>query len=253
MDTFFKGNEHHAALMRNLGGNVNVKSPGQNVAVNIRRSTRDETLERAPRTNTDEVDERAYHAHGMALERKQAERAQGNRGTGKNAGAFHKLRATVRGAIANGEMAKALPHKLGDYSIEQAYSDLRSVPLPSAADAFKSLRKTMAKTARSLGNTTLAKSLEAGYDSNSATLTRGSALRKQSLEKRLKSTVVGGDPKPAKPKLMNKSECRAAAFKAMSAGKIAPRDAQTIDTCLTMDRRIPDALMKALRAQHEGK
>lgn len=62
-----------------------------------------------------------------------------------------------------------------------------------------------------------------------------------------------GDPKPAKPKLMNKSECQAAAFKAMSAGKIAPRDAQTIDTYLSMDRRIPDALMKALRAQHEGK
>lgn len=253
MDTFFKGNEHHAALMRNLGGNVNVKSPGQNVAVNIRRSTRDETLERAPRANTDEADERAYRACRTALDRKQAERAQGNRGTGKNAGAFHKLHAKVRDAIANGEMAKALPYKLGDYSIEQAYSDLRSVPLPSAADAFKSLRKTMAKTARSLGNTTLAKSLEAGYDSNSVTLTQGSTLRKQSLDKRLQSTVGGGDPKPVKPKLMTKSQCQAAALKGLNSGKLTASQCQHIDVSLSMDRRIDDATMATLRELQGGK
>lgn len=236
-EPFFKGSAHHAALIRNLGGSVAHTNPGQNVAVKIRNNTRDETLEPARRTSLNEegtpktTAEHIDHLH----------RTEGNRG--KNRGAFDKLRARVRDAIANGEMAKAVPYKPGDYSIERAMSDLRRVPMPNTAGSLKTLRKSMAKVARSMGNATLAKSLDAGYGSNSATLTGGSALRKQSLDKRLQSTVVGGDPELTGEHILK------AAGAALYAGQIDAQDAQAIQHHVNMTGKCPEPLLKKLRGE----
>lgn len=249
---------HASALSRHLksaGAHKSQTKPGQNIAVNIRCSTKDETLVGADRRPAPDADaERAY------LKRKAALESNGTpRTTGKNASAFDKLRAGLRQYVReNGgaeHMAKAVPT---DDGLDQAALMRQLKAGPKAAprgSLLKSLMPSFDNAAKGLGIANpLKKSLAAGTDSNSAALTGGSALRRQSISKRVASTTVGGDPKPApKPTLMTKSQCQAAALKAMNAGKIAPQDAQTIDTCLSMDRRIPDALMKVLRAAHEGK
>jgi hypothetical protein len=238
VDTFFKGNEHHAALMRNLGGSVGGGDPDQNVAVNIRRSTRDKTLEpvRRAAVDKDPLPHRTANALTDHLHRTEDDRD-------KNRGAFDKLLARVRDAGANGEMAKAAAYKLGDYSIEQVYADLKSVPVGSTAGASKALGKSMAKLARSLGNATLAKSLESGYGTDSATLTGGSAIRKQSLSKRAVSTTVGGDPVPTGEQILK------AASAALYAGQIDATDAQQIQHQVNTRGTCDDALLKKLRGE----
>ncbi|MFM0752607.1 hypothetical protein [Paraburkholderia strydomiana] len=237
--------QHRQHVMRHVDS-INTPPPSNPKKV-IQASTRD--LIDGPRHNPDEVAEREYVKRKSAME--SAKR-------GRNAGAFDKLRRQIREHVAtHGELTKAVPHVPGDYSIEQAYADLKSVPLPNkarAAGASKALGKTMATAARNLGNAVLAKALEAGYNSDSATLTGGSALRRQSLDKRLQSTVVGGDPKPApKPSLMTKSQCQAAALRGLNTGKLTAWQCQHIDVALSMDRRIDDATMATLRELHGGK
>lgn len=238
-EPFFKGNAHHAALMRNLGGSGNTHQQSHapaNPATAIRRSSPDESLQRH---NPEAEAETAY-------ERRRKKMSGGN----SNAGAFDKLRRQVREHVAeHGPLEKAIP---GDYSIGQAMSDLRSVPLPSTAGASKLLLKGMAKTARALGNANLAKSLEAGYGSDSATLTGGSALSKQSLSKRVASTTVGGDPKSAKKREPTGDEILKAASAALYAGQIDAKDAQAIQHHVGMTGKCPEPLLKKLRDDEDA-
>jgi hypothetical protein len=209
-------------------------------------STTRDALDGPSAQQSDEYAENAYV-------RKMMERGRARRGSGKN-GSFDSLRAKVREHTAGSEpMTKSTPSTPGDYSIEQAMSDLRSVPVPRSAGASKPLMKSMAKTARALGNTTLAKSLEAGYGTNSATLTGGSALRRQSLDKRLQSTAVGGDPKPApRPKLLTKAQIAAACSRGMTIGKLTPQECMKAQSCMDMDQSIPDDLLKTITTIHNA-
>lgn len=247
--------------MRNLGGNVNVKSPGQNVAVNIRRSTRDETLEPMRRTSLNE--DGTPKTAAQLIDR--LHRTEGHRGKSSNKGAFQRLKDGLRDYVRkNGGEGAAMAKSVRDddegferYGAGFAYiaeplniqhdvmAKLRAPAKPTAATLKKSLGKTTAML-KSMG-------LEAGYGTDSADLTVGSALRKQSLDKRLQSTVVGGDPKPVKPKLMTKSQCQAAALKGLNSGKLTASQCQHIDVSLSMDRRIDDATMATLRELHGGK
>ncbi|WP_168794446.1 hypothetical protein [Paraburkholderia aromaticivorans] len=248
--------DRHASALRSsliAGGNHRSQSAvPNNPQRTISRSTKDVSLGIDYRHNPDEAAEREY------VKRKTALKPNGTASsTGMNAGAFDKLRRQVREHVAeHGELTKAVPHTPGDYSIEQAYADLKSVPLPSkarTAGASKALGKAMGKVARSMGDTKLAKSLEAGYGSDSANLTGGSALRRQAVSKRIASTTVGGDPKPApKSTLMTKSQCQAAALKGLDTGKLTASQCQHIDVALSMDRRIDDTTMATLRELHEG-
>ncbi|MGF6771963.1 hypothetical protein P3T18_004451 [Paraburkholderia sp. GAS199] len=253
MDTFFKGNQHHSALTRNLDGSADVKSPGQNVAVNIRRSTRDETLEPVRRTSLRE-DGKPHRSAADLIDH--LHRTEGKRG--KNHGAFAKLRTGLREYVReNGgaeHLAKAVPT---DDGLDQAalIRELKAVPKAPAKGALaKSLQPGLDKAAKNLGMKApnLLKSLEAGYNSDSTTLAGGSALRRQSLSKRVASITVGGDPVPAKPKLLTKSQVEAACMKGLNSGAITGAEAAYVSTALSMDRRIPDELMKKIADTHRG-
>ncbi|MFM0647036.1 hypothetical protein PQR14_22150 [Paraburkholderia bryophila] len=241
--------KHHAALMRNLGGAEAAHTkPGANVAVKIRNSTEDETLQR-----TDSNAEAAYHRRKVepdmpervdGMTHSQGRKAQSSRGS--TPGAFDKLRAGLRDHVLKHggaeHMAKAQP----PYSVEEAFAELRSVPVSNTAAAAKPVRKALAKVATGLGNTKLAKSLQAGYGSDVSTLTGGSAIRKQSLSRRLASATVGEDPKPAPP---TADEILKAASRALYAGAISGQDAQAIQGHVNMTGACPEHLLKKLRGE----
>jgi hypothetical protein len=91
-------------------------------------------------------------------------------------------------------------------------------------------------------------SLDAGYGSDSATLTGGSALRRQSLDKsRVFGTVVGGDVSAA-PKLTPDMIERAASA-ALAAGQITGAEANQIATYCAMGAICPEPLLKRLRGE----
>lgn len=91
-------------------------------------------------------------------------------------------------------------------------------------------------------------SLDAGYGSDSATLTGGSALRRQSLNKsRVFGTVVGGDVTAA-PKLTPDMIERAASA-ALAAGQITGAEANQIATYCAMGAICPEPLLKRLRGE----
>jgi hypothetical protein len=93
----------------------------------------------------------------------------------------------------------------------------------------------------------LAKSLEAGYGSDSALLTGGSALSKQSHSKRVASTTVGGDLEPVKPKQPTGEEILKAASAALYAGQINAQDAQAIQHQVNVRGTCEERLLKKLR------
>ena len=231
--------------------------PPANPQRTISRSTRDvldgPTLGVDHRQNPDAAAEREYMKRKAALEANGAPRT-----TGKNAGAFDKLRAGLRDYVrANGgaeHMAKAVPT---DDGLDQAalIRELKAGPKAPAKGALaKSLQPGLDKAAKNLGvkAPNLLKSLEAGYNSDSATLTGGSTLRRQSLSKRVASTTVGGGPVPAKPKLLTKSQVEAACMNGLHSGAITGAEAAHVSTALSMDRRVPDELMKKITAIHHG-
>jgi hypothetical protein len=188
-----------------------------------------------------------------AYERKLAERGRSNRGRPGSRGAFDKLRSKVREHLSStgsgGEpMTKAQPVE-HNQSFESRYgcaayvaepgtiqrAAVAKVAAPAAAKpSIASIRKSLANIAKSLGNTTLAKSLEAGYGTNSATLTGGSAIRKQSL--------------PAKPaaKPLSPDELLKAASKLLHHGRIDTQTAARVQSEVNLTGKVSPALMKTL-------
>jgi hypothetical protein len=93
-----------------------------------------------------------------------------------------------------------------------------------------------------------ASSLDVSYNSDSATLTGGDALRVQSLDKsRVFGTVVGGDVSAA-PKLTPDMIERAASA-ALAAGQITGAEANQIATYCAMGAICPESLLKRLRGE----
>lgn len=265
MDTFFKGNQHHAALIRNLGGSVAHTNPGQNVAVKIAKSSKDELLSTVDhRRDPDAEAERQYIQRKTALEREQAERAHSARGKGAK-GSFAKLRERVKAAISGAQstaadMVKAL-QALGSSSAAMAksvrddnegferygsdfafaYSAEPVTTQHAATVRTKPTAATFQKSINKVNSMLKSMGLEAGYGTDSATLTGGSALRKQSLDKRLQSTVVGGDPEPTGEQILK------AAGAALYAGQIDAKDAQAIQHQVNMRGTCEERLLKKLR------
>ena len=105
------------------------------------------------------------------------------------------------------------------------------VSRPAAAKTtIASIRKSIADVAKSLGNTALSKSLEAGYGADSATLTGGSAIRKQSL--------------PAKP--LSPDELLKAASTLLHHGRIDTQTAARVQSEVNLTGKVSPTLMKTL-------
>ena len=184
-----------------------------------------------------------------AYMRKLAERGRANRGKSGNRGAFDKLRAKVREHLAGSEpMTKAQPVE-HNQSFESRYgcaayvaepvtiqrATVAKIAAPAAAKpSIASIRNSMATIAKSLGNTTLATSLEAGYGTDSATLTGGSAIRKQSLPK-----------KPA-AKPLSPDELLKAASTLLHHGRIDTQTAARVQSEVNLTGKVSPALMKTL-------
>lgn len=163
-------------------------------------------------------------------------------------GSFQRLRMSVHAHLAK---AQRVEHS---ESFEQRYGT-RSEPVQRArvvsssttpAEPAQSLTKSLAKARATLAGMGFSKSLEAGYGTDSTTLAGDSALRKQSLDKRLQSTVVGGDPKPKQP---SGDEILKAASAALHAGQISGLDAQAIQHHVNMTGMCPEPLLKKLRGE----
>jgi hypothetical protein len=263
-----KSQAHHDALHAHLrrDGNDSHVAPA-NPAETIRRSSPDVLLTPLQRAKAE-------------IERKRQERERAARGARSDAGdsdddeddetmidgephsgsslskSFHKgaFQRMRRGLHAH--MAKSLAAvDIAGESFEQRYgagihrtahvvepvrvAKVRAVAKPVT---MSSVTKRMAALAKSLGNVTLAKSLEAGTNSDSATLAGGSALRVQSLQ---------GAPK--KPKQITAAQVEAACMKGLQSGAISGGEAAHICTALTMGHPLGGDLMMKVMAVHGGK
>jgi hypothetical protein len=184
-----------------------------------------------------------------AYMRKLAERGRANRGKSGSRGAFDKLRAKVREHLAGSEpMTKAQPVE-HNQSFESRYgcaayvtepvtiqrATVAKIAAPAAArHSIASIRKSIADVAKSLGNTALSKSLEAGYGADSATLTGGSAIRKQSLPK-----------KPA-AKPLSPDELLKAASTLLHQGRIDTQTAARVQSEVNLTGKVSPVIMKTL-------
>ncbi|NYH24688.1 hypothetical protein [Paraburkholderia bryophila] len=122
----------------------------------------------------------------------------------------------------------------------------KSIAKPSTKPVtMATVKARLLGLARAVGNEELVKSLEAGYGSNSATLTGGSAMRKQSLSKRVASTTIGGDPKPR----YSPEDLLKGAAAALHAGAITGAEAQAIQHHVNMTGDCPDHLLKKLTGE----
>jgi hypothetical protein len=225
------GNEHHSA-----------PANPQRVIGSSSPDILDEHLSSARRADAE-----------TAYMRKLAERGRANRGKSGNRGAFDKLRTKVREHLSStgsdGEpMRKAQPVE-HNQSFESRYgcaayvaepvtiqrATVAKVAAPAAAKpSIAIIRKSMATIANSLGNTTLAKSLDAGYGTDSATLTGGSAIRKQSM--------------PANPaaKPLSPDELLKAASTLLHHGRIDTQTAARVQSELNLTGKVSPTLMKRL-------
>lgn len=212
--------KHRDTLMRNLrlSGNTHIK-PDENVAVKIAE------------TQTSESDL-------SPVQRKHKERGERQ---GKNVkGSFEKLRARVQSALANGgeEMSKAL--RVTGASTVMKTVKVERVPLAKTVGAkLDAARATMAKALGGNAASVGATSLEAGYNPESATLTGGDALRKQSLPKKV---FVKMEPAP-----LTGDQITKAASAALTAGAITGAEANTIATHVALNggkHCAPDLLKK---------
>ena len=179
-----------------------------------------------------------------AYMRKLAERGRANRGKSDSRGAFDKLRAKVREHLSStgsgGEpMTKAQPVE-HNQSFESRYgcaayvaepvtiqrATVAKIAAPAAPrSSIASIRKSMAD---------IAKSLEAGYGTNSATLTGGSAIRKQSLPK-----------KPA-AKPLSPDELLKAASTLLHHGRIDTQTAARVQSEVNLTGKVSPVIMKTL-------
>lgn len=155
-------------------------------------------------------------------------------------GAFQALRNQVSRHFAHQGTGALMQSE--EFDQRALMAKLKSEPITKTDTS--GLRKSMAKVANALGNTTLAKSLEAGYGADSATLKGGSAVRKQSLDKRLQATVAGGDPQP---RVYSPAEVSLAAQHALAHGQITVEQAGRIQSELDLYGKISpksEALLK---------
>ena len=146
----------------------------------------------------------------------------------KNAGAFAKLQADLARAAKGEPMGKGqgtgvpVTQSTGTGELDQT-SLIAKLKAPKAprVDMFKALTPALDK-ARAL-----AKSLTAGYDSDSATLAGGSALRTQSMPKKV---FVKMEPAP-----LTGDQITKAASAALSAGAITGAEANHIATHVALN------------------
>lgn len=263
-----KSQAHADALQTHLrrSGNAHHSDPGENVGHQIAKSSKDELLTRA-----DTEAERGYAERKTALERQRAARsARSDAGDDEDdeemidgvpqsrslskslhAGAFGRLRTLLKKHTAS--MAKAIAaqdssgegfERYGAGFAAHVAEPVRIqrakvvVAQPTANTFAKSLERTKSLM-KSMG-------LEAGTGTDSATLTGGSALRRQSLSKRVASTTVGGDPKPKQP---TADEIMKAASAALHANAISASDAMAIQHQVNTRGTCEDALLKKLRGE----
>jgi len=266
------GNDSHAAPsnpMKMFRSKDSTLTPSQNAAHERLRKQEYRDAEKLRRMSesranggisTDEEAERGYTERKTALERKQAASAHANRGG--NGGAFSRLKKTLQEHLSTqggASMAKAVGHEHGQ-SFEERYGT-RAEPIQRARvasvaapkqTASQSLQKAMGRVQGLLKSMDIApagsSSLEAGYATDSADLTGGSALRRQSLDKsRVFGTTVAGDAVAA-PKL-TPAMIERAASKALAAGQITGAEANQIATYCAMDAICPEPLLKRLRGE----
>ncbi|MEX3982811.1 hypothetical protein AB4Y45_27945 [Paraburkholderia sp. EG287A] len=211
-------NQHHAALMRNLGGSVEDNSPGQNVAIRIRNSTKDETLDHVAKGNT----------------------------MGNNCkGAFDRLKAGLRayerenGSVQSATSAESLTKALreqegfsgtmhGELDQRVLIAKLKAGPQtkPTAVTLAKAIGKTRGLL-KSMGfdGPTGTTSLEATYNSDSTTMTGGDAFRNQSL--------AGAKPKR---RVYSDNELLKAGEDALRCGKISSAEAYHLSSAVAMGK-----------------
>lgn len=147
---------------------------------------------------------------------------------GKFAGAFQRLCDAVCGATG---MAKSLPTH-GPMQREATTMRMNDF---DPADIVRTLKAGRVSKP-------MAKSLEAGYNSDSATMTGGDAMRTQSLDKRVQSTIV-----PIIVKPIGKEQLLKAGALALKAGKLTAAEAMNLEYCANMGRKPDDAIMAKLR------
>jgi len=164
-------------------------------------------------------------------------------GNAKFAGAFDLLKTALFGAtdisksLQMGEPLRAETIRMNDFSTADVIRGLKATPA-STSSLIKSIKPAMDELAKSLG---VDSPLEARNSSDSASLTGGSALREQSLDGRLQSTVV-----PAAVKRLTKTQIERASKAALEAGVLTGAEANCIATCLSMDMKIDPALLAKL-------
>ena len=262
-----KSQVHHDALQVHLrrDNNQDHRAPA-NPAETIRRSSPDVLLTPLQRAKAD-------------IERRRKERAQAARRTDAGdtddeeigedghpvskqgcslskslkVGAFERLRTGLKKHQA--EMLKSIAAvDIAGESFEQRYGVAAHAHVAHAIEPVRvatvravakpvtmaGVTKRMATLAKSLGNTELAKSLEAGTNSESATLTGGSAMRRQSL------------PVSNKPKQITAAQVEAACMKGLASGAISGGEAAHICTALTMGHPLGGDLMLKVCAIHNG-
>jgi hypothetical protein len=199
--------EHRAALQRNLriGGNLHVK-PDENVAVKIAATTTGD-------------------ADLSPVQRKHKERREAE---GRNVkGAFDKLKARVQAALANGGVEMSKASKLtGASMVVKAVKVEHPALAKTIATKIEEARASLGKAMAVGGDAPVgATSLEAGYNSDSATMVGGDALRAQSLDKRVQATVVPS----------TSDEITKAASAALTAGSITGAEANHIATHIALN------------------
>jgi len=167
-------------------------------------------------------------------ERELVKRRLVEKSKGKVKGAFNRLLDSLGNAMQGGDMSKSLPaaEPLRAETIRMNDFDQGAI-IHSLKAGRVSTPKSMAK---SLG-------LEAGYGTDSATLTGGDAMRAQSLDKRVQSTVV-----PIIVKKPTKEQLLAKGMKALKDGRITGAESMNYEYCVNMGRAVePELMLKVNR------
>ncbi|WP_321853197.1 hypothetical protein [Paraburkholderia tropica] len=235
---------HFAALQRNLRAAYNThqqSKPPANPVQHIRRGSSDLTLpstERArARTEATDRDLRDSVAGKQRIDdagvpdddeyEDENDEVQTRGGQGSSLsksmhrGSFQRIRNEVNQHIAKQGTGEYMQSE--EFDQRALMAELKIAPIVKANTT--SLRKSMAKVANALGNATLAKSLEAGCASNSATLTGDSAVRRQSL---------AGTKSAPKPRVYSPAEVSLAAQNALAYGQITVEQAGRIQSELDL-------------------
>jgi hypothetical protein len=258
-EPFFKGNAHHAALVRHLGTSKQTAAPA-NPQKTIEESASDNGLLNPEelRQHTREQKRRMREAVSGkkrggpddAGDTDDSETFDGDEDTGDDSyigadgaivtrnlskshapGAFKRLQAQVANAVAEqnyhqraGALAKSqgvstVSHTTTDAEVAAAFEEMRSIKLPAAGQLTKSLQKCFGKIEKTLGK-------EAG-----------------TLAKSLSSHAV------PKPKTYSTTDIQIAAQRALAHGQITPEQAGKIQSELDLTGGCSAASMALLRGE----